>query len=267
MKNVVAIMGCGWLGLPLAQSLIINKYDVHGSTTSEEKLNDLRGVGIIPFLISLSEESINGNINAFLDKADTLIINIPPKLRGKNTENYVKKMELLHNSIKSSQIQKLIFVSSTSVYGDVEGMVNEETDPQPNTESGKQLLASENIFREDKSLQTTVIRFGGLIGKERHPINMLSGKKDLSNGNYPINLIHLNDCIQIIESIIKNNWWNEVFNGVFPFHPSKRDYYTLQAREKGLRAPVYKLNTAKKGKVVSADKLILGRNYTFLNML
>jgi len=193
-------MGCGWLGLPLAESLIVAGHKIHGSTTSEEKIKTLEDSGIVPFIISLLENSIEGNILDFLKDVNIVIVNVPPKLRKENSENYIKKMQRLHQAIKTAGVQKLIFVSSTSVYGDIEGEVSENTEPQPTTESGRQLLASENIFKEDKDLQTTIIRFGGLIGEKRHPINMLSGRKDLPNGNHPI--------IRIIESIIENNLWN-----------------------------------------------------------
>lgn len=267
LKNTIAILGCGWLGFPLAESLIKNGYDVNGSTTSEVKLKTLKKAGIAPFWISLSEDAIQGNIDDFLNDIQIIIINVPPRLRGRNTENYVKKMELLYGAISKSAVKKVVFVSSTSIYGDIDGLVTEETEPKPSTESGRQLILSEAVFQNDNKIETTIIRFGGLIGRERHPINMLSGKKGLSNGNHPINLIHLNDCIQIILSIIEKNWWNEVFNGVYPYHPMKSDYYTLKAKEKGLQVPGYTINTAKEGKTVSADKLISSKNYTFLKML
>lgn len=251
----------------MAESLVKNGHGVNGSTTSEEKLKNLEKAGILPFLISLSEDAVQGNIDDFLKDVAILIINVPPKLRGSNKENYVKKMKLLHGAISLSAVQKVIFVSSTSVYGDVDGEVTEETEPRPSTESGRQLLASENIFRNDDGLQSTLIRFGGLIGRERHPVNMLSGKKDLSNGNHPINLIHLNDCIRIIKSVIEKNWWNETFNGVFPHHPKKKDYYTSEAKKRGLQVPDYKEDNSKKGKIVRPNRLISVKNYSFTTTL
>lgn len=214
-------------------------------------------------MISLSEDAIQGNIDGFLKDAEILVINVPPKLRGKKKENYVKKMKLLHGAISHSAVQKVIFVSSTSVYGNIEGEVTEETEPRPSTESGRQLLASENIFKKHKGLQTTIIRFGGLIGRERHPINMLSGKKGLSNGNHPINLIHLDDCIQIIQSVLQNNWWGETFNGVFPYHPKKKDYYTPEAKKRNLQVPDYKEDNRNIGKIILTNNLISVKNYTF----
>jgi len=251
----------------LAQSLIKNGHGVNGSTTSEAKLKNLKEAGINPFLISLSEDAIHGAIDEFLKDVEIIVINVPPRLRGSNTENYVKKMELLHEAIAHSGIRKVVFVGSTSVYGTIEGEVTEETRPTPSTESGRQLLASENIFRKDEGLKTTIIRFGGLIGNERHPINMLSGKKGLSNGNHPINLIHLNDCIRIIQSVIEKNWWDEILNGVFPFHPKKKDYYTSEAKKRGLQVPDYKEDNSEKGKIIRSNRLISVKSHVFTTTL
>ncbi len=227
-------MGCGWLGLPLGTKLVKDGYTVNGTTTSENKLNILQKEGIAPFLISLSEEMIVGDISGFLADVEVLIINVPPKLRGGNQENYIKKMQLLLESVKAAKTKKVIFVSSTSVYGNIEGEVTEETIPQPSTESGKQLLASEYLFKNTPELQTTIIRFGGLIGPDRHPVTMLSGRKGLKNGNHPVNLIHLDDCISILSLVIKNNWWGEIFNAVYPLHPAKKEYYHQIAAKKGM---------------------------------
>ena len=256
-------MGCGWLGLPLAKAFIKGGYLVRGTTTSENKLSKLQKVEISPFLISLSEEKIVGDISGFLADSEVLIVNVPPKLRGGNQENYVKKMQLLLESVKAAKTKKVIFVSSTSVYGNIEGEVTEETMPQPNTESGKQLLASEDLFKNTSELRTTIIRFGGLIGPDRHPVTMLSGRKGLKNGNHPVNLIHLDDCISILSLVIKNNWWGEIFNAVYPLHPAKKEYYSQEAVKRGLILPQYVQNSKKSGKKIASNRLINVKKYIF----
>lgn len=260
-------MGCGWLGLPLAISLLKDGYAISGSTTSEKKIIPLKKEKINPFLISLSEEKIEGDMSNFLRNAKTLIINIPPKLKGDSGENYIKKMQLLHQAVKKSKIQKIIFISSTSVYGTVTGEITEATIPQPSTASGKQLLVTENIFKNDCDFRTTIIRFGGLIGPNRHPITMLSGRQNLTNGNSPINLIHLNDCIRIITAILKHSWWNEIINGVHPEHPSKQNYYTLEAHKNNLQTPDYKEGNLQKGKIIRSNVLINVKNFKFTTTL
>ena len=177
MKNTIGIIGCGWLGLPLAKSLIQDGYQVRGSTTNNLKLPILEEEGILPYLIILGQDGITGSITEYLDRLDVLIINVPPRLRGNNFENYVLKMQFLHDEIGKSSVKKILFISSTSVYGAAEGAVTEDTVPMPATESGRQLLEVEKFFQKDKSIQTSIIRFGGLIGPKRHPITMLSRKK------------------------------------------------------------------------------------------
>jgi nucleoside-diphosphate-sugar epimerase len=263
LNKTIGIIGCGWLGLPLAKALLAENYAVHGSTTTEDRMACLKKAGIHPYKIVLGEAVIIGPISDFLSSLDILIINVPPKLRGASRENYTQKMKLLHNEINYSDLRKVIFVSSTSVYGDLEGEVTEDSKTRPVTESGKQLKRAENIFRTDPRLQCAVIRFGGLIGPERHPVTHLAGKTGLENGDDYINLIHLNDCIGIIKNILDNNYWNETFNGVFPDHPKKKKYYTIQAKKRGLPAPEYVVKKAKnKGKQINSRN-ILNKNYYF----
>ncbi len=263
MKNTIGVIGCGWLGLPLAIALVNDGYTVHGSTTSEEKIEPLRKVGIQPFLVRLSEDRIEGPIAEFLHGIQILIINVPPKLRYGNTEDYVKKMELLHESVSASAVKKIVFVSSTSVYGDVEGEVTEETPPHPTTESGKQLLISEHIFLDDPNLQTTIVRYGGLIGPDRHPVTYLANKSNLTNGNFPVNLIHLNDAVAIISNIVSQGFWGEIFNGVYPQHPSKLDYFTSEAKKRNLQLPEFSSNSTKEGKIITSCRLINVKKFDF----
>ena len=239
MNSNIGILGCGWLGLPLASTMVKNKYSVHGSTTSQDKIEALKEKGITPYLIKLSENGITGDIDGFLTDIDILIINIPPRLRRDPKENYVKRITHLHKALIVTKIRTIIFISSTSVYGDLQGTVTEDTQPQPNTESGRQLFETEAIFKENKDLNTTIIRFGGLIGPNRHPAKFLSGKKDLTNGMDPVNLIHLNDCIGLIRTVIEKKHSNILINGVYPLHPTKEEYYTSEARKIDVVPPTF----------------------------
>ena len=180
MKQI-SILGCGWLGLPLAKQLVQKGYTVKGSTTSSDKLEMLRNLGIIPYSIIVTAEEITGSTEDFLENSEVLIINIPPKLRAAEKEDFVSKIQLLIPPIEKSTVSKIIFVSSTSVYSDSNENVSEDTIPEPATESGIQLLNSESILQNKTSFQTTIVRFGGLIGEDRHPIRFLAGRKNLKS--------------------------------------------------------------------------------------
>ncbi|MFD0777593.1 NAD(P)H-binding protein [Flavobacterium myungsuense] len=201
----ISILGCGWLGFPLAKSLLKKGFYVKGTTTSLEKLTVLEQANIDAFLISLHSDSIVGDIETFLNDSEILIIDIPPKLRGINNESFVDKIKTLLTYIEKSSVKNVLFVSSTSVYADENRIITEETTPNPETESGKQLLQSERFLQKSTKFKTTILRFGGLIGEDRHPIHSLSKKDNVENPDAVINLIHQEDCIGIIEKIIEKN--------------------------------------------------------------
>ncbi len=261
----ISILGCGWLGFPLGKSLLENQFQVKGSTTSLEKMNLLKNTGIMPFQISLNENAIDGNINSFLENSEILILDIPPKLRGLAKENFVAKIKTLVPFIENSSVKKVLFVSSTSVYSDANETITEATTPLPDTESGKQLLATERLLLANKNFQTTVLRFGGLIGDDRHPIRFLAGRKNIENPDAPINLIHQNDCIGIIQKIIATHSWNETFNAVYPFHPTRKAYYTNKAIEQNLPLPEFDFSKPSIGKLILSEKVEQVLEYQFKN--
>ncbi|MBZ4035660.1 SDR family NAD(P)-dependent oxidoreductase [Flavobacterium sp. 17A] len=255
----ISILGCGWLGLPLAKNLILKGNAVNGSTTSENKLSILKDAGINPFLVTLESEGVSESIQNFLNESEILIIDIPPKLRVDNPDSdkkvFVEKIKNLIPFIEKSTVTKVLFVSSTSVYGDNNDFITEETIPNPETESGKQLLLTEKILQGNQNFETTILRFGGLIGEDRHPVKFLAGKENLENPDAPINLIHLNDCIAIVEKIINESKWNEVFNAVAPFHPTREEYYTQKAIEINLATPKFSSEKTNIKKIISSEKI------------
>lgn len=268
----ISILGCGWLGFPLSQKFIDTGFEVKGSTTSENKLEILQSNKIQPFLIKLEENQVNGNIIEFLNYSKILIIDIPPGLR-KITETsfgktFVNKIKTLLPFIENSTIEKVIFISSTSVYADFGSIpiVTEKSKLHPDTESGKQLVEVENLLRNNKNFETTIIRFGGLIGKDRNAIKMLAGKTNIANPEAPINLIHQVDCIGIISEIIQQNNWNETFNAVAPFHPTRKKYYTEKAKALNLPKPEFSENEISIGKIVSSEKLEKALEYGYKNL-
>lgn len=268
MKNI-SILGCGWLGMPLAKALIKKEFSVKGSTTTESKLHFLAENNIEAHLISLEKDEINGDLTRFLKDSTILIIDIPPKLRSTNSENFVSKIENIIPFIEQSDVEKVLFVSSTSVYGDTQEIITitEETIPNPDTEGGKQLLQVEKLLQNNINFKTTIVRFGGLIGENRHPIKFLAGRENLENPEAPVNFIHQEDCIGVILQIIKTNSWNEVFNAATPFHPTRKEYYTQKAIEFNLSIPHFEKNKTSIGKIISSFKILTYLNYTFLKKI
>lgn len=256
-KNI-AILGTGWLGFPLAKRLKQKGHTIKGSTTSAEKLPLLTSEGIEAFQLEVSSEGISGDIRAFLEQVEVLIVDIPPGLRKDPTADFSGGIKLLAEAIAASGVKKVLFVSSISVYEETESfrIYSEDTAPNSEARSGKELISAENILLENSFFDTTVLRFGGLIGAGRHPVKYLAGRKDLANPLGPVNLIHQKDCLRVIEKILEKDIFGEVFNAVYPLNPPREKYYSEKAREAGLELPEFDHSKPSVGKVISASKVM-----------
>ncbi len=253
MKDKISILGCGWLGKPLAISLIKKGFTVKGSTTSEEKLREFQEIGITPFLISL--DYLMHNISAFLE-SEILIVALPSK--------DIEGFRNLIGHIEKSPVKKVIFISSTSVYGNSEEIVTEESETLPSA-----LTTIEMLFKNSALFETTVIRFAGLFGYNRKPGNFFKNGRKIPNPDGFVNMIHQDDCIQLIEKVIEKNAWNEVFNGCADTHPTRRDFYTKCTLDIGLEIPEFEEVTEIQQKVISnkKSKEYLDFEYTYGDLL
>ena len=265
MKTKISIIGCGWLGLPLAKHLIKEGFDIKGSTTSHLKLDHLKSSNIDPYVIRLSETKIEGDVHRFLLNSKIVIINIPPGLRKNPNKNHVNEIKHLITHIEAQHIKHVLYISSTSVYKNEASMPNITVENLPNAVSnnGRQLITIEQMLQDNPNFETTILRFSGLLDAKRHPGQMLSGKIDLKNGDAPINLIHKDDCIKIISKLIKGNIWNAVFNASNPLHPSKKSFYTQYCKANHLPLPHFNTSLKNEGKLIDSSKLIQLLNYSF----
>ncbi len=264
LDSKICVIGCGWLGFSVAKKLVNLGITVHGSTTSQEKLVLLEDSQIVPFVLRISSKGIIGNITSCLDHCQTVIINIPPGLRKQTANDYLKQMNHLHKAIVKASVKKVLFIGSTSIY-DNQGhypRITEDSLPSP-SKKALALVEAEQLFYTSKHFKTTILRFSGLFGEDRHPARFLSGKTGLKNGNAPVNLIHKVDCVYSILSILKHNIWNTTFNAATPSHPSKIDYYTSICKQLQLPLPKFDKTEKNVGKIIDATKLITLLNYDF----
>ena len=89
--NVIGILGCGWLGIPLGKSLRESNYTVIASRRSEKGINLLRKNKLEAYQIELLPNKIKGDLS-FFDLVNTLIISIPPKRKADDL-SFVKKIK------------------------------------------------------------------------------------------------------------------------------------------------------------------------------
>jgi len=245
----ISILGSGWLGLPLAKHFAERGFSVKASTRSADRMSAIQATGAEGYLVDIDQAS---DWSGFLD-APILIVNIT----SKNIEGFAR---LIH-AIAKSPIEKLIFVSSTSVYPNTNTVVCEDEHAE-NEQSP--LFQIETMFRNSTQFQTTIIRFAGLFGYSRHPGRFFA-ERPIPQPDAPVNLIHRDDCINVIDGIIRQNKWNEVFNACAVTHPGKGEFYTHARSRMGLPPPVMGSSEQTSFKIVSNEKIRRALGYEFIH--
>lgn len=251
MKRV-SIIGLGWLGLPLAQTLQAQGYAVTGSCTTPDKCRQLQAAGISA--VCWSGES--GEPLPETLCAETMILTLPPG----RCQDYLGLLQRLLLQWVDRGCQRLILISSTSVYG-AASPGHEGERPQPDSARGARMLQAETLVRDSGIRQWAILRAAGLFGPLRHPGRFLSGKPT-DNGLGPVNLVHLDDVIGILSQILHVSCWGEVFNACAPGHPSRREFYAQACDRLAIPRPLFGKDAAS-GKQIDGSKVerMLGYAY------
>ena len=233
-KNI-SILGAGWLGKPLAYQLQKNNHKVKVSTTTSEKINDFLVNDIEAILVNVAATSSNQALDQLLTNTDTLIITIPPgRHQQVENQNYVDRIKSIVPFIEKHQIKEVIFTSSTTVYISLKGDVDETSKIVPVSEMDRQIFAIENLLLDNKNFNASILRLGGLIGEDRHPVKYIVQREVIEQANNPVNMVHQTDIIRFVEKMVETKLPNEIFNIVAPISKNRRDFYTDEANRLGL---------------------------------
>jgi nucleoside-diphosphate-sugar epimerase len=236
----IAVLGCGWLGLPLAKHLLAQGHRVLGTTTSPEQLPLLAAIGVEAELLQLGTDftaADEARLTTFLSQASILVLNVPP--RAAVAGGYPQLLRPVHRAVAAARMQAVLFVSTTGVYPD-EPRLMRETDAVSTRDAASDVLRTEGHFvPRYGQWQSTVVRLGGLIGPGRAPGRFLAGRRNLPQGDAPTNLLHLTDAVGVLATIIGEDIWGHTLNVCAQSHPLRREFYPAAATYLGLEAPTF----------------------------
>jgi nucleoside-diphosphate-sugar epimerase len=240
LPATIAVLGCGWLGLPLAKHLLAQGHRVLGTTTSPEQLPLLAAIGVEAELFQLGSDFTpvdEARLTTFLSQASTLVLNVPP--RAAVAGGYPQLLRPVHRAVAAARMQAVLFVSTTGVYPD-EPRLMRETDAVSTRDAASDVLRTEGHFvPRYGQWQSTVVRLGGLIGPGRAPGRFLAGRRNLPQGDAPTNLLHLTDAVGVLSTIIGHGIWGHTLNVCAQAHPLRREFYPAAATYLGLEAPTF----------------------------
>lgn len=230
MKENLCIIGCGWLGQYVGIQLKESFNEIHASFRSHETKDQLEKLGFIPFDLDL-ESKIDVLPKGITENTGFLLIMLPP-FQKENLRMYGDRISELTQQFNSEI--KVVFASSTGIYPQKEGNFDE-------TFTGTETLlgyAEEQLMKLLKD-RLVILRLGGLIGGQRHPIKYLSGKHMSTDGSEQVNLIHREDISRLINYIFHHKDIHGIFNVSYSLEISKKDYYNHIASKLSTPLPVW----------------------------
>ena len=246
MSKSISILGSGWLGIPLADSLMEQGHEVVLSTSNQEKLEDLQSQGYKSVQIDIVKQN---KLPTEFQNSEVLIIAI--------TSKDVEAFRSLIEQINTTSVKQVIFISSTSVYDFCNCEITEDT-PTNNSP----IAQIERVFQELIPERTTILRFSGLFGYNRKPANFFRYKA-IPNANAFVNMIHRDDCIAIIQKLIEKEIVGKEYNAAADTHPTKEEFYTKTSLDVGYPAPKVQESSKLMYKIILNNALKSDLEYEF----
>jgi nucleoside-diphosphate-sugar epimerase len=241
VEKSAVLIGAGWLGLPLANTLLSSGYDLCILASSEERKKELEGEGFTS--LRLDEANNLGYI------PELAIVTLPPMRSREDGTIPWDYHQFVRDQIEAMQPKKLIVTSSTSVYPETPATYS-ELDALTEGDG----IKLENLYQSSVQ-NSVVVRFGGLFGPGRHPGKFLSGKH-FAKPHAPINFTHLNDAVNAVIHLGELKDSQGFWNVVHLDHPTKQDFYTACCSALKTPLPTFDVHDQSLGKTVDSSKLI-----------
>ena len=223
MSSRILIIGCGYVGLPLALRLIEQGRDVSGwvhSAESAATLCEYRFKQIITG--SVASEVVWANV------AEEYGVVIHCASSGRGGPEAYREVFLdgvARMTAHQAQARKIL-VSSTSVYGQTLGeIVTEESPAEPATETGQILREAEKAALD---AQAMVIRSSGIYGPGRGALWKKFRQGDAvieGDGQRWINQIHRDDLVAALLHLMDKGAPGEIYNASDDAPVTQLDFY------------------------------------------
>lgn len=202
-KEQVLIVGCGDIGQRLAQQLPQDTYEITGLRRNPPEN--------LPFLrYQVCDVTNAAQLNEVLKQNfAVIVISMTPSERSDAgyERAYVQTCQNLVDALQAQSLKPrlLIFVSSSAVYGQMDGSWVDETSPtEPEGFSGKRLLEAEVVI-QNSGFANTIVRFSGIYGPNRNRLIEQVRQGKASASPHITNRIHADDCAGSLAHLIELN--------------------------------------------------------------
>ncbi len=231
------IAGCGDIGLRLAQ-LVRGRWRVYAMSRSQRHHEALRALGVTPVVADLDRPETLDRLAGFAH--DVIHLVPPPAVGSRDT----RTVNLVRALAKGGSIpQRLVYMSTSGVYGDCDGALVAETRPtMPTSARARRRSHAEHVLRAwgvASGAHVTVLRVPGIYASERLPIARLkSGTPALApEQDAYTNHIHADDLARIVLAALVRGKGGRTYNASDDSTIKMGDYFDLVADRFGLPHP------------------------------
>ncbi len=243
MANITFI-GLGWLSKAASLYFTKHNFKVKATKRNAEEFNNIE-VFSWSLGTSFPSEAVS----------DYIVISIASR------NHQLNDYQQLFTELKSFQPKKVILISTTSVYGNRRGVLEEWIDLTEYLEENIHLQIS-RLFQEYFP-EGIVLRLAGLVGPGRNPAKFLAGKINVADPNLSVNMVHQKDVIRVIEKCIINDA-KGIYNVCASKHPTRIEFYTKLALHYHFQAPQFVEDTKDESiRIVSNSKIKSELNFEF----
>lgn len=239
------IVGCGDVGRRLAHQAMDRGTRVSAIVRRPEHAAALRDVGIDAQALDL-DQPLSGNGTDW--NHDEIYYLAPPPPSGIEDP----RVGHLLAALPRSPGRRLVYVSTTGVYGNCDGAWIDESRPaNPQVDRARRRYDAEQRllrWREDTGSTVVILRVAGIYGPGKLPIERLRQQVPMiAAADAPwTNRIHIEDLVAVCEAAMARGRDGEVYNVSDGKPGNMRDYFDQVADLFGLaRAPVISLDAAR----------------------
>lgn len=271
INNSVCIIGAGWVGKILAQTLQSSSVDVLATASSDISMLELMALGIKVSQLTLSKEQDITHDHPVLQQ-QVLVVCIPPGIRYGKSDYPDKVAQLVKAAeLPSSKVNSVILLSSTAVYNGLSGCVNEDSALNLQAQKVAIINQAEQLILRSNLSHKIVLRLGGLIGYNRQPGRFFKPEHEIANPDSVVNFIHRDDVVGIIIKLLaelsvdsREKPLANVYNCVASSHPKRQTFYTEAMQQLKAQPACFAKQTEAIGKQV--DSLYISTlNYHFIH--
>ncbi len=236
-KSRILIIGCGDIGLRVAKQLA-RSHRVFALTSQKARFQELRAVGAIPILGDLDRSDSLWRLSGL---AQTVIHLAPPQNTGHRDYRTRNLLRILSQG--SNAVGRMIYVSTTGVYGDHAGdRVSELTPLNPQSDRAKRRVDAENCLRlwaPAHGVALTILRVPGIYALDRLPVERIqAGTPALITAEDAYsNHIHGDDLARLICATVYRGKPQRVINACDGGETKMGDYFDEVADAFGLERP------------------------------